>query len=155
MQIRTKLAFGIALALGIVAASSASADEKSHRRAAEELLKVMGMEKQLQSALDQTLDVQVKANPQIAPFKDAMGRFLSKHMSWAGLKEDLITIYADAFDEEELDQIRKFYLTPAGKKLSEKSTELMSKGMQLGLKRVQDNQAELREMIQEEAKKQQ
>ena len=132
-----------------IAGPASRADQKSHRKAAEELLKVMGVEKQLQGSIDQVLDVQIKANPAIAPHRDAMKRFFTKHMSWSSLKDDFITIYVDAFTEDDLVQIRKFYETPAGKKVVQKTPELMAKGMQLGLKRVQDNQGELQQMLRE------
>ncbi len=149
----TKLPRFLAAAILFTACSTASADQESHRKAAENLLKVMGVEGQLQTTIDQMLELQVKSNPQIAPFKDAMKRFFTKHMSYSGLKEDFITIYVDTFTEEELDQITAFYQTPTGRKMAEKMPELSSKGMQLGAKRVQDNQAELRQMIQDEATK--
>jgi hypothetical protein len=99
------------------------------------------------------VDMQVKANPQIAPHADVLKGFLLKHMSWDSLKEDLITIYADAFTEEELGQVAAFYRTPAGKKVVEKTPELMTKGMELGVRRVQENQAELQQLIQSEVGK--
>ncbi len=153
LPMRTKLSHLLAAAIIFAACSTASADQQSHRKAADNLLKVMGVENQLQTSIDQMLELQVKSNPQIAPFKDAMKKFFAKHMSYSGLKEDFITIYVDAFTEEELDDITAFYRTPTGRKMAEKMPELSSKGMQLGAKRVQDNQAELRQMIQDEATK--
>ena len=144
---------GLALALLVTAGSNALADETSHRKAAEELLVVMGVEKQLQDGIDQLVENQVKVNPSFAPFKDTMKAFFSKHMSYAGLKEDFITMYADAFTEPELKEIKAFYMTPTGKKMIGKTPELTTKGMQLSAKRVQDNQGELREMIQAAAAK--
>ncbi len=119
---KTNMRLLIAWAAILITAGSAAlaADQKSHRKAAEDLLKIMDIENQLESSIDQTLDIQIKANPQIAPLKETMKKFLSKHMSWEGLKDDLITIYADAFTEPELNQIRAFYQTPAGKKMVEK-----------------------------------
>ena len=149
MKTTIRLALAVAILSGV--ASTSSADTKSHRKAAEELLQVMGVETQLDKSIDQALEIQIKSNPQISPFKDVMKKFFSKHMSYAGLKEDFITIYTDTFTEKELKDIKAFYLTPTGKKMAEKMPELTSKGMLLGAKRVEENQAELREMIQEEA----
>ena len=144
----------LAALLAFITASTAVADQESHHKAAEDLLKITGIEKQLQTAIDQTLDIQIKANPQIAPLRDVLAEFLHKYMSWDGIKDDLIKIYADAFSEEELVQITEFYKTPVGKKMVSKMPELMTKGMQLGAKKVADNQGELREMIQESMKAQ-
>ncbi|HTU16556.1 MAG TPA: DUF2059 domain-containing protein [Gemmataceae bacterium] len=129
------------------------ADEKSHRQAAEELLQTMGVEKQMDSAITQSLAVQIKQNPALTPYKEVMRKFLSKHLSYAALKDDLIQIYVDEFTEPELQQITAFYKTPAGKKLADKGPALMGKGMKLGMERVAKNQEELKKMIQDEANK--
>jgi uncharacterized protein len=135
--------------------STAQADPKSHRKAAEDLLRTMNVERQMQAAIDQTLDAQVKANPVVALYRDVMKRFLTKHMAWDSLKDEIIAIYADAFSEEELREINQFYQTPVGRKVVEKTPELVGKGMQLGARRVQMNQAELQQMIQDEINKKQ
>jgi hypothetical protein len=151
--VKTKIRLLFAVAIACVVASTALADTKSHRKAAEDLLKLMGVESQMEKSLEQMTEIQIKASPQLAPFKDVMKKFYAKHMSYANVKEDYITIYVDAFTEKELKEIATFYKTPTGKKMVEKMPELMGKGMELGAKRVQDNQAELIQMIQAEAAK--
>lgn len=138
-----------------IAVSVTRADDKSHRQAAEELLRTMGVERQMDSAIDQSLAVQIKQNPGLVPYKEVMRKFLSKHISYAALKDDLIQIYVEEFSEPELRQITAFYKTPAGKKLAEKGPALMGKGMKLGMNRVAQHQDELKQMIQDETKKQQ
>ena len=141
------------LALLVVGVPAARADEKSHRAAAEELLRALGMERTLQASVDQMLDVQLKAQPKLAPLRPVMRRFFAKHLSWAGSKDDLITIYAEEFTESELAEITAFYRTPVGKKTVEKLPVLMGKGAQLGISRVQANQLELQQMIEAELRK--
>jgi hypothetical protein len=144
-----------ALALVLAGAPSrAWADEESHRAAAEDLLKATNTEKTMQAAIDQMLAVQLKANPRMEPFKDVMKKFLSKHVSYAAVKEDLISMYTAEFTEDELKEIATFYRTPTGKKAIAKLPVLMQKGAELGLKRVQENSAELKQMIEDEIKKQ-
>ena len=130
------------------------ADEKSHRQAAEELLRTMDIEKQMDSAINQTLALQIKQQPALTPYKEVMRKFLGKHISYKALKDDLIQIYVDEFTEPELRQISAFYKTPAGKKMVEKGPALIGKSMKLGMERVAKNQDELKQMIQEESKKQ-
>ena len=74
-------------------------------------------------------------------------------MSYNSLKEDLVKIYADAFNEDELYEITKFYETPAGQKTIEKMPELASKAAQISLKRVQNNKSELEEMLKQESER--
>lgn len=151
MKTRSLVAFLIALTIAV---TFARADKKSHREATEELLQTMGVEKQLDSSINQSLEVQVKQNPALVPYKDVMRKFLTKHISYAALKDDLIQIYMDEFTEPELRQITAFYKTPAGKKLAEKGPALLGKSMMLGMDRVAQNQEELKQMIQEATKKQ-
>lgn len=137
------------LVTALITAPCSLADEKSHRKAAEELLLAMNLDKQLSAAIDQMIDIQVKSSPQLAPYKEVMKKFLNKHMSMKSLKEDIISIYAGAFSEGELNEIIRFYRTPTGRKMIEKLPELTNKGMQLGAQKVQENQDELRHMLQE------
>ncbi len=70
-----KLPHILAAAILFTSVSTAAGDQKSHRKAAEALLEVMGVEDQLQARMDQMLDLQVKMNAQLAPVKDTMKRF--------------------------------------------------------------------------------
>ncbi|MFO0891794.1 MAG: DUF2059 domain-containing protein [Isosphaeraceae bacterium] len=150
MNSRLRLVLVLAItAVGLVPSSS-RADEKSHRKAAEDLLLAANIESQLRSSIDQSIALQIKVNPQLAPMKDTFLRFFAKYMSWEALKEDVIAMYAEAFTEAELREITAFYRTPTGRKMIEKMPVLMAKGMQLGVSRVQANQAELRRMVEEE-----
>jgi len=148
---RTTIPVSLVAVAVLIFTPTSGADEKSHRQAAEDLLNYVNTEKQLQTAIDQTVDMQVKANPQIAPKAGVMKKFFVKYMSWDSLKDDIVKIYTDAFTEDELKQVTAFYKTPVGKKMIEKMPELMGKGMQLGLRRVQENQGELIRMLQEDS----
>jgi hypothetical protein len=131
----------------------AQADDKSHKAAAEQLLKVTDAEKLMERSIDVVLDQQLKANPQLAPAKEAMRKFFKKHLSYASIKDDMIKIYTEEFTEDELKKAVEFYSTPVGKKLAAKMPVLLQKGGELGMKRVQENAEELRQMIEEELNK--
>lgn len=128
------------------------ADEASHRKAAESLLSMMNMDAVMGSAIDQMLAMQIKQNPAIAPYETEMKNFLKKYMSWAGLKDDMIKIYADEFTEAELGELSAFYQTPLGKKTLQKMPTLMAKGAELGQRRVQEHLPELTAAIAEKEK---
>jgi uncharacterized protein len=142
------LAVSLVLNSGVVVA-----DEKSHRQAAEDLLKATNTEKAIETVMDQMLAISIPQNPQLAPYQDVMKKFLSKYFSLESLQEELMTIYTAEFTEEELKQIVAFYQTPVGKKAIEKLPQLTAKAGQLGVARVQANQAELQQMIEEEKNK--
>lgn len=130
------------------------ADEKSHRAAAEEVLKLANTERVMATALETMLDAQVKADPNLEPVKGVMRKFLAKHLSYAAVKEDLITLYASEFTEEELNEIAAFYRTPTGKKAVEKLPFLFQKGGEIGARRVQENLPELQQLIEAQLKRQ-
>jgi uncharacterized protein len=132
----------------------AGGDEKSHRKAAENLLIVTNVDKSLPKIVEQVLASQLQQNPQLTPYRDVMQRFLNKYMHWESLKEDVMTAYTQEFTEPELKQLTAFYKTPLGQKAVEKMPKLLFIGGQIGMRRVQANEAELRQMIEAEGKKQ-
>src|SRR5262245_55764235 len=105
------LAVSLVLNSGVVVG-----EEKSHRKAAEDLLKATNTEKAMEMVMDQMLAITIQQNPQLAPYQDVMKKFLSKYFSLGSLQEELLTIYTAEFTEEELKQIVAFYQTPVGKR---------------------------------------
>lgn len=148
-----KSCLSLAVLLLTVVPLSALADEASHRQAAEELLKAADGQKIMQTAIDQMLEAQIKAQPRMAKYRGVMRKFLNKYLGYESLKDDMIKLYTEEFTEKELQEITAFYRTPTGKKAIAKMPSLMSKGAQLGLKKVMDHQDELRKLIAEEDKK--
>ncbi len=136
-------------ALVVAVPALGRADEKSHRQAVEELLQVTNMEKVLKTSIDTALEVQMRANPRLTPYRDVMRKFFEKYMSWSSLKEDFIKLYMNEFSEEEVKQLTAFYRTPIGKKTLEKLPQLMMQGSKIGTERVQSHLDELQKMIRE------
>lgn len=134
-------------------AATVFADEASHRAAAEELLKEANTDRTMRAAIDTMLDAQLKANRALVPVKDVMRKFLVKHLSYEALKEELIDLHTKEFSEAELKEIAAFYRTETGKKFIAKQPVMMQKGAELGMRRVQENSAELQTMIQAELNK--
>jgi hypothetical protein len=127
-------------------------NEQSHRKAAENLLIEMEVDKNLSKLAEQVAEAQLQQNPQLAPHRDIMQRFLHKYLNWESVKEDTITAYTQEFTEPELKRLMEFYKTPVGKKASEKMPKLVFLSGQIGLQKAQANQAELRQMIEERTK---
>jgi len=122
-------------------------DEHSHRKAAENLLLVMEVDKSLPKIAVQVVENQMQHNPQLAAQREVLQRFLTKYVNWESVKEDTISAYTREFTEPELKQLTEFYATPVGKKASEKMPKLVSIAGQIGLKKAQAHQAELRQML--------
>jgi hypothetical protein len=142
---------GVAVALALTA-GPVRADEKSQRAAIKELFQVMDLPKTMQSSMDQMLDVQIKTRPGLKAYRDVMRKFLAKHLSYEALENDLISLYAKEFTENEIKEMTAFYKTPVGKKVIKSMPTLLAKGAQLGAARVQANQEELKKMIEEASK---
>lgn len=144
-----KLLFPVLLGvLAILSPLAARADETTHRASAEALLNNMEMDKLMSQSVDQMLQMQVQQNPAIAPYQAQMKTFLSKYMSWAAMKDDMVKIYVAEFTEPELRELNAFYQTPLGKKTVQKMPTLLAKGAELGQKRVQEHLPELQAAIQ-------
>src|SRR5215470_10806451 len=77
-------------------------DEHSHRKAAENLLLVLEVDKSLPKVVDQVVENQVQHNPQLAPQRDVLQRFLTTYVNWESVKEETITAYTREFTESEL-----------------------------------------------------
>lgn len=140
-----------ALILIFALASQALAGDKDSEAAAERLLTTINMESVLQNSVNQMLEIQLHQNPVLVPYKQVMQNFFNKYMSYNSLKPDLVKIYSEAFTKQELDEITAFYSTPTGRKAIQKIPELVSKGAQLGAKRVNDHLPELQQMIKDES----
>jgi hypothetical protein len=136
----------ITVALGL-SPVVALGDVHSHRKAAETLLIVMEVDKSLPQIANQVVETQVQQNPQLAPQREVLQRFLTKYLHWDSVKEDTITAYTQEFTEPELKKLTEFYKTPVGKKANEKLPQLAFVAGQLGLKQAKANHAELRQML--------
>jgi uncharacterized protein len=128
-------------------------NEQSHRKAAENLLITMEVDKSLPKIAEQVVETQLQQNPQLAPQRDILQRFLNKYLNWESVKEDTITAYTQEFTEPELKKLTEFYKTPVGKKVSEKMPKLAFISGQIGLRQAQAHQTELRQMIEEQKNK--
>src|SRR5215471_15047744 len=129
-------------------------EEQSHRKAAENLLIVMEVDKSLPQIVEQVVETQMQQNPQLAPQREILQRFLTKYVNWESVNEDTITAYIHEFTEPELKKLTEFYKTPVGKKASEKMPQLTFLAGQIGLQKAQAHQAELRQMIERQQGKQ-
>ena len=132
---------------------AALGDAQSHRKAAENLLIVMEVDKSLPQIANQVVENQLQQNPQLAPQRDILQKFLTKYVNWESVKEDTITAYTQEFTEPELKKLTEFYKTPLGKKANEETPQLAFIAGQLGLKKAQANQTELRQMLEDQKNK--
>ena len=122
-----------ALALVLVASvpHAAAAQTAAQKESAAELLEVMKMDDAVRDATMMSVEMQVEANPALAPFRDVMSEFIDKYLTWEAMKPDLIQLYAESFSEQELRELIAFYRTPTGQKTIALLPELTRKGPRL------------------------
>lgn len=143
----------LGLAAFVVVESRACADEASHRAAVGKLFATMNMEKTHAASLENILQQQSRANPAMGMLQGTMRDFLNKYMGWVSLKDDMAKIYQDAFTEQELGELSKFYESPVGKKSMEQMPSLMAKGMAIAQERMKEHLPELQAALKAEAEK--
>ena len=131
----------------VLAPLAALGDAQSHPKAAETLLIVMEVDQSLPQIAAQVVETQLQHDPQLAPQREVLQRFLTKYLHWESVKEQTITAYIYEFTEPELKKLTEFYKTPVGKKASQKLPELAFIAGQLDLKKAQVHQAELQQML--------
>lgn len=141
------------LMFGMSLAASRPAQADPRQDAALELLLTMKLAKTLNDAMNQALENQIRLFPAMAAYRPTVEAFLKKYMGWEVLKHDFVKIYSAEFTEKELRDMITFYKTPTGQKAVEKIPIVMAKGTMLGLQRVQQNMAELNQMIKAEQEK--
>jgi uncharacterized protein len=108
---------------------------------------VLEVDKSLPKVVEQVVETQVQKNPQLASQREVLQRFLTAYLHWESVKEETITAYTHEFTEPELQQLTAFYQTPLGKKANEQLPQLAFIAGQVGLKKAQAHETELRQML--------
>lgn len=115
------------------------------------LLDSLNMEQVFDQTIEKSLDLQLKQNPTLLPYKGVMRKFFQKYMSYQSMKGELVAIYSRAFTTQELKEITTFYRTATGRKTVSLMPELFAKGGELGTRRIQEHLPEFMSMMADEA----
>lgn len=134
-------------ALLSVTPTHTGSDDDSHRQAVETLFKLTHMEQKIRESVDNVLLIQLQQSPQLEPHKQALRAFLEKHIGWDSLKDELVTMYMQAFSEQELSEMNAFYITPTGQKVITDVPKLVQRRNQMAMQRIQQNIGELQKLI--------
>ena len=103
--------------------------------------------------MNNVLALQLQQNPALREHEDLLTRFLEKNIGWAGMKDNLIIMYMNAFTEQELNEVNAFYSTPAGQKLIQRLPEFIQQRDRLAMQRMQKNIGELQQAIADRTEK--
>ncbi len=80
-----------------------------------------------------------------------MREFFQEYLSYESIKHDIAAMYMESFSAEEMDALADFNKTELGQKAIRLMPDLMARGAQLGVARLQENQSVLAERIQAES----
>jgi len=135
------------LTIAAISPICSSAETDSHRQAVEKLFELTHMQQKIEVSVGNVLTLQLQQSPALREHEDLLTKFLEKNIGWAGMKDNLITMYMAAFTEQELNEINTFYATPAGQKMIQRLPELIQQRDRLAMQRIQENMGELQQAI--------
>jgi len=124
-----------------------AADDSSHLQQVKTLFKLTQMEKKVDQSIDTVMQLQLNQNPQLTKHRAEMRAFFEKHIGWTAMKNDITEMYMRTFSEDELKAINAFYITPEGQKVISVLPGLVQQRNQLAMTRLQQNIAELQQII--------
>lgn len=133
--------------LGSVALAQDDASPSSHEAAAVELLKVMGVEDSTLAGATMMIDVQIRVQPQLAPFRDVMIEWTKQYMTWDEIGPGMVKLYVESYTEDELGALATFYRSPVGVKSLEIMPDLLRKGGEWGQSIAMKYAPQLEQMI--------
>jgi hypothetical protein len=119
----------------------------SHDQAVLEFLKVVGIEKTMTASANAVVQGLIQVNPPLAPFRDIIAKWATKHITWEAAAPEITKIYKDAFTEIELRDVIAFYKTSTGQKVLLKLPEVMQQGAAVGAKLALAHTAELEQLL--------
>ena len=148
----------VCLALAVV---PAFADDASKATKAEELLRLTNVEANLKQSLEliskqmksgvvqQITGVKLPEDQQkrVDELQAKVEQLVYSAIEWEKLKPDFVKLYADAFTEEQLDDILTFYRSPSGQAMIGKMPELMPKAMEISQRRMAEIMPQLQQML--------
>ncbi|PNH91113.1 hypothetical protein C1M56_02380 [Vibrio diazotrophicus] len=144
----------IALVLSLMFVGYAHAYSDSQIETAEKLLVTMKVDEQMLGGFESMLPIvnQLADNLRLndeetVELKNIYRNWFNNDLDREGLKRQIAVVYAQTFTVDEMEDVIRFFESPTGKKLVEKSPSLTQKGAQLGMNEAQNKQHLLLEKL--------
>lgn len=142
-----RAAAAIVLLFGSLAVPQVRAQAPARVSAARELLDAMQIGPTMFAGATSMIELQVKQNPELAPYRDVMLEWVGKYLTADAAIPELAVIYANTFTESELQELTTFYRTPTGQKMVAHQPELTQQAAALGQKIALAHKADLEAMV--------
>jgi hypothetical protein len=153
-----------AIALATIAAGARAA---ASAESVDRLMQAMRVQAQLemiynqtlpamQNAMKQSLGAQLKSDEAQRMYDTVMPRVnavIREELSWAKLKPDFATIYAETFTQQEIDSLIAFYQGPVGTMLVSKTPQLSQRSMQMMQQRMGPMMQKVMQVAKDEVEK--
>lgn len=141
------ISFLIMFNLFLITLHAQESHTQEEYKACYRLFDVMKMNDTTEQTIVKMVDMQTQNLPQLTKLKPLMLEFFRKYMSYESLKKETADIYLKYFTIQDIQELMEFYQTPLGKKFIKNQVNLTTESAQLGMKRVQEHQNELQEML--------
>jgi len=122
--------------------------------ASKELIQVMGLKEQMSTGFDAMMPMIQGQADQLNLSPEQQEKLIGIYKTWFTedldhdrMEKSIIRIYAQTFNEKELKELIAFYKTPLGKKVLEKTPELMETSALMGMDEATKNQGKLMERL--------
>jgi hypothetical protein len=129
------------------------AQENNARLTAYKLMDVSGVREAMDTSYKQTIDLQIRQNPTLAPFRRVLVEWNQQYTSYDSVKDELADLYLTYFTETELNEMIDFYSSDIGQKSVEVLPQLMMESSAIGEAAAERHLPELQHMIQVEAQR--
>lgn len=106
----------VSLCAAIIAFSQESLSANDEVSPAIQLFTAMGMNKAHQRNVEKLFQLKLEAQPDLVPYKDEVRSIFLEKLSWKELEPVAEGIVSKNFNEREIEQMKKFYSTSAGRK---------------------------------------
>ena len=149
----------IVVVLAALLAFPCLADEASKQAKAKELLELMNARQMVDQMLEgarQMSEQQVKqmssdpgAVKMAREMQDKVMALVQERLKWEKMSPEFVKLYAEAYEEKELDGIIAFYKSPAGKAMVAKMPALAQKSMEMAQQYMKDLIPEIQRVTRE------
>jgi hypothetical protein len=142
----------IVLLLFVAVVCSVQAQNAADEQAVYEMFEAQGMRDQMNKIIVMMLQNHIQANPLLKTYQYEMMQFYAKNASYDTLKKELARIYLKHFTISEIREITKFYNSPVGRKMREKSASVLLEANELSRKKMEKAALEFLEDLRKKGK---
>ncbi len=157
------LLVSIAIVVVCVVSPVSYADESSQKMIAEDLLRTMKIDETAKPVFNEIrlmmerqfveTGAPEEMRPVLNKYLNRLFSIIEQHLSWQNTKDDMISIYARSFTEDELKGMLEFYKSPAGQAVIDKTPAILQMTMAVTQKRMPEVRAQVNkignEMVEE------